>query len=152
TLEDAFGCAVTNGYGSSEHLMMGYAVPGGTTMVLLDDDVIYEMFDDHTLTTNLFNFTVPLIRYRMADILRPAAKKTDPHSPHLEIERLVGRTEFMPRFKSEDGTDDFISPHTINEIFVAGVTRFQLQVTGPASFRFLVCVDAQLSAQQRTAA
>lgn len=149
TLEEAFGCPVTNGYGSSEHLMMGYTVPGGTSMVLLDDDVIYEMFEDHTLTTNLFNFTVPLIRYRMADILRPVAKKTDPSSPYLEIESLVGRTEFMPRFRSEDGSDDFISPHTINEIFVAGVRRFQLQVTGPASFRFLVCLDAQLRGEQR---
>ena len=152
TLEEAFRCPVTNGYGSSEHLMMGYRVPGGSTMVLLDDDVIYEPFEDHTLTTNLFNFTVPLIRYRMADILRPAAKKTDPASPYLEIESLVGRTEFMPRFKNEDGGDDFISPHTINEIFVAGITRFQLQVTGPASFRFLVCMDAQLSVERRAEA
>jgi phenylacetate-coenzyme A ligase PaaK-like adenylate-forming protein len=152
TLEDAFGCQVTNGYGSSEHLMMGYATGGGTSMVLLDDDVIYEMFEDHTLTTNLFNFTVPLIRYRMADILRPLAKKSDPASPYLEIERLVGRTEFMPRFRNEDGSEDFISPHTINEIFVAGVTRFQLQVTGPASFRFPVCLDAQLSAERRAEA
>jgi len=152
TLEEAFGCQARNGYGSSEHLMMGHAAPGGATMLLYDDDLIYEMFDDHTLVTNLFNFTVPLVRYRMADILRPVSKKTDPASPYLEIESLVGRSEFMPRFTNEDGGDDFISPHTINEIFVAGVSRFQLQVTGPASFRFLVCLDAQLSAERRAEA
>ena len=28
-----------------------------------------------------------------------------------------------------------LSARTINEIFVEGVTRFQMQVTGPASFR-----------------
>lgn len=149
TLEDAFGCPANNGYGSSEHLFMGTVIPGRTTMQLYDDELIYEMFEDHSLVTNLFNFTVPLIRYRMADILRPVAHKSDPASPYLEVESLVGRSEMMPAFRNEAGTEDFISPHTINEIFVAGVARFQLQITGANSFRFLICLDAQLSAGDR---
>jgi phenylacetate-coenzyme A ligase PaaK-like adenylate-forming protein len=148
-LEEAFGCVANNGYGSSEHLLMGFVMPSGTSMQLYDDDLIYEMFDDHSLVTNLFNFTLPLIRYRMADILRPVAVKTYPDSPYLEIESLVGRSEMMPMFVSDEGVEDFISPHTINEIFVAGVTRFQLRITGRASFRFLICLDAQLSAAER---
>jgi hypothetical protein len=51
----------------------------------------------------------------------------------------------MPAFINEAGGEDFISPHTINELFVAGVSRFQLQITGAASFCFLICLDAQLS-------
>lgn len=149
TLEEAFGCEATNGYGSSEHLMMGFALPGRGSMLLRDDDLIYEAFPDHTLVSNLFNYTLPLIRYRMADVLRPVATKTDPASPYLEIESLVGRTEMMPRFVNEDGIEDFISPHTINEIFVAGVTRFQMQLDGPASFRFAVCLDPALSIDRR---
>jgi phenylacetate-coenzyme A ligase PaaK-like adenylate-forming protein len=148
-IEEAFGCPAYNGYGSSEHLYMGSVIPGKTSMRLHDDDLIYEMFEDHTLVTNLFNYTVPLIRYRMADILRPVVTKTDPSSPYLEVESLVGRSEMMPRFLNEAGTEDFISPHTINEIFVAGVVRFQLQVTGASSFCFLVCLDPQLNAAQR---
>ncbi len=149
TLEDAFGCEVTNGYGSSEHLMMGFALPGGDSMVLHDDDLIYETFEDHTLVCNLFNFTLPLIRYRMADVLRPVAAKSDPASPYLEIESLVGRTEMMPRFVNQDGAEDFLSPHTINEIFVAGVSRFQMQLTGPASFRFAICLDGSLTSEHK---
>jgi len=149
TLEEAFGCPATNGYGSSEHLYMGSVIPGGTSMRLYDDDLIYETFDDHSLVTNLFNFTVPLIRYRMADILRPVTRKADPASPYLEVESLVGRSELMPVFVNEAGVDDFISPHTINEIFVAGVSRFQLQITGATSFRFLICLDMQLPAAER---
>jgi len=149
TLEEAFGCEATNGYGSSEHLMMGFAFPGGSTMILHDDDLIYEMFEDHTLVTNLFNYTLPLIRYRMADVLRPVASRSDPSSPYLEIESLVGRTELIPKFINEEGTEDFISPHTINEIFVAGVSRFQMRLTGPAAFRFAVCLDEVLTPQQR---
>ena len=148
-LEEAFGCPATNGYASSEHLMMGGPVPGGTSMLLYDDDLIYEMFDDHTLVTNLFNYTLPLIRYRMADVLRPVAQRTQTDSPYLEIESLVGRTEMMPKFVNQEGATDFISPHTINEIFVTGVTRFQMQLTGGDSFRFAVCLDAGLGSEQR---
>jgi phenylacetate-CoA ligase len=146
TLEEAFGCEVSNGYGSSEHLMMGFALRGGASMLLRDDDLIYEPFEDHTLVSNLFNYTLPLIRYRMADVLRPVVRKSDPDSPYLEIESLVGRTEMMPRFLNDGGIEDFISPHTINEIFVAGVSRFQMQLTGAMSFRFAVCLDPALPA------
>jgi phenylacetate-CoA ligase len=148
TLVEAFGCEATNGYGSSEHLLMGFALPGDTSMLLPDDDLIYEPGEDHTLVSNLFNYTLPLIRYRMADVLRPVARKSDPHSPYLEIRSLVGRTEQVPQFTNQEGKADFISPHTINEIFVAGVARFQMQLTGPESFDFVVCLDPALSAAQ----
>ena len=105
---------------------------------------------DHTLVTNLFNYTLPLIRYRMADVLRPAP--SGEHAPYLVIESLVGRNELQPKFKNRDGVEDFISPHTINEVFVAGVTRFQLQLTGDDAFSFMICLDTALTAEQRAAA
>jgi len=149
TLEEAFGCVAHNSYGSSEHLIQGFALPGGTSMLLFDDDLIYEPFEDHTLVSNLFNYTLPLVRYRMADILRPIAAANAQHGPYLEIESLVGRTEMMPKFLNQDGIEDFISPHTVNEIFVAGVSRFQMQLTGPTAFRFVVCLDPSLDVGQR---
>ncbi len=125
-----------NSYGCSEHLGMGSAMPGSEEIVLYDDDLIFEFRDDYTLITNLFNHTLPLIRYRMADTLKPI--KSDAHTPYLVIENLIGRNELQPVFFNRDGNKDFISPHTINEIFVPGVTRFQLQLTGDDSFRFMV--------------
>jgi phenylacetate-CoA ligase len=68
------------------------------------------------------------------------------------IQNLVGRTEQMPVFVNRGGAKDFISPHIINEIFVKGVTRFQMQITGPSAFRFPICVDAGLNAAERAAA
>jgi hypothetical protein len=47
---------------------------------------------------------------------------------------------------------DSISPHTINEIFIAGVTSFQMRVLSNASFRFLVCLDSMMDGTQRPAA
>ena len=68
------------------------------------------------------------------------------------IESLVGRNELQPVFKNRDGVDDFISPHTINEVFVAGVSRFQMHLLADDAFRFMVCLDASLGAEQRAAA
>jgi phenylacetate-coenzyme A ligase PaaK-like adenylate-forming protein len=149
-LEQTFGCPLMNGYGCSEHLGMGGSLPGSSNIVLHDHELIFELYPDHSVVTNLFNYTLPLIRYRMADILRPV--ESSAHAPYLVIESLVGRNELQPVFKTSDGGEDFISPHTINEIFVAGVTRFQMHLLGTDAFRFMVCLDATLDVEQRVAA
>jgi phenylacetate-CoA ligase len=141
-LKQAFGCEVSSTYACTEHLVMGSSDPDGERMTLFDDDLIYEFFEDHSLVTNLFNTTLPLIRYRMSDILHPVA--SPPGSRHLSIRNLVGRTEMVPMFLNDDGVEDFVSPHTINEIFVAGVMRFQLQIASATSFVFAVCLDPAL--------
>ncbi len=149
-LEQTFGCGVVNTYGCSEHLGMGGSVPGSSNIVLHDHDLIYEFYPDHSVVTNMFNETLPLIRYRMADILRPVDSGV--HAPYLVIESLVGRNELQPKFKNRDGIEDFISPHTINEVFVAGVTRFQMHLLADDAFRFMVCLDTSLGAEQQAAA
>ena len=126
--------------------MLGISNPDGNTMTLMDDNLIFEFYEDHSVITNLFNYTLPLIRYRMSDILRPVSA---PQARRIVIQNLVGRTEQMPVFVNGEGTKDFISPHIINEIFVKGVTRFQMQITGSSSFLFLICVDAGLDAAER---
>src|SRR5262245_51057944 len=149
-LAETFGCQVVNSYGCSEHLGLGASPPDSDRIVIYDDDLVLELNDDHTLVTNLFNYTLPLIRYRMADTLLPVA--SGEHAPYLVIENIVGRNELLPRFKNRDGVEDFVSPHTVNEVFVAGVTRFQLQLIGEAEFRFMICLDPTLDAAQRSAA
>jgi phenylacetate-coenzyme A ligase PaaK-like adenylate-forming protein len=149
-LSAAFGGASASSiYACTEHMMLGISNPGADTMTLMDDDLVFEFYADHSIITNLYNFTMPLIRYRMADILRPVSP---PDARRIVIENLVGRTEQMPLFTNSAGAKDFISPHTINEIFVEGVTRFQMQITGPSSFRFPICVEAALDGDRRALA
>jgi phenylacetate-coenzyme A ligase PaaK-like adenylate-forming protein len=143
------GATASSLYACTEHMLLGISDPDGETMTLMDDNLTFEIYEDHSVITNLFNYTMPLIRYRMSDILRPVS---EPGARRIVIENLVGRTELMPLFVNSAGDQDFISPHTINEIFVPGVTRFQMQITGPSSFRFLICVEAALDDQARTAA
>ena len=148
-LSDSFaGVSVVGLYACTEHMMMGVTNADSETMTLTDGNLIMELFDDHSVVTNLFNYTMPLIRYRMSDILRPVSA---PGEHPIIVENLVGRSEQMPNFRNAAGTMDFISPHTINEIFVKGVTRFQMQITSATSFRFPVCVEADLSEDQRIA-
>jgi phenylacetate-coenzyme A ligase PaaK-like adenylate-forming protein len=149
-LEQTFGCPLVNSYGCSEHLGMGGTPPGSSNIVLYDYDLVYEFFPDHTIITNLFNYTEPLIRYRMSDILRPV--DSGKHAPFLVIESLVGRNEVQPVFKTRDGGEDFISPHTINEIFVPGVTRFQMHLMSDTAFRFMVCLESSLDRDKSAAA
>jgi phenylacetate-CoA ligase len=149
-LSQAFGGATASSiYACTEHMMIGVSNPDGETMTLTDENLILEIYEDHTLVTNLFNYTMPLIRYRMSDILRVVS---EPGARRIVIENLVGRMEQMPTFVNSAGATDFISPHTINEVFVRGVSRFQMQITGPTSFRFPICVDAALDVAGRNAA
>ena len=149
-LSSAFdGASALSMYACTEHMLLGISNPDRETMMLLDDNLMFEFHEDHSVVTNLFNFTMPLIRYRMSDILRPVSA---PGAARIVIQNLVGRTEQMPLFANDTGGQDFISPHTINEIFVEGVTRFQMQITGSASFRFPICLEAQLDPAQRAAA
>jgi phenylacetate-coenzyme A ligase PaaK-like adenylate-forming protein len=134
-------------YACSEHLGMGSAAADSDQIVLYDDDLVFEFQADHCLVTNLFNRTLPLLRYRMADTLQPVADHQ--HHPYLVIESLVGRNELQPVFVNREGMEDFISPHTINEVFVKGLNRFQLHILSPTSFRFMVCLDTQLTAVER---
>jgi phenylacetate-CoA ligase len=143
------GATALSLYACTEHLMLGISNPDGETMTLMDENLMFEFYDDHSVITNLFNYTLPLIRYRMSDVLRPVSA---PDADRIVIQNLVGRTEQMPLFVNAAGAPDFISPHIINEIFVKGVTRFQMQLSGPSSFRFPICVDAGLDETERAAA
>jgi phenylacetate-CoA ligase len=149
TLSAAFGARAFSVYACTEHGVLGLSDPDGDTMTLMDGNLIFEFHEDHSIITNLFNYTMPLIRYRMSDILLPVS---EPDALHIKIRNLVGRCEHMPTFRNSAGAIDFLSPHTINEIFVKGVTRFQMQITGPTSFRFPFCVEPGMNPVDRAAA
>jgi len=138
-----WNCEVGNAYGSSEHLMMGASTLDGNAMELYDDDLIYEFYDDHSIVTNLFNYTLPLIRYRMSDVIRPVENDKSAE-PYLLIHSLVGRTEILPNFINRDGTEDFISALTIVELFIPGVSRFQMRLIDKIRFDFAICLEPEL--------
>ncbi len=106
-LERVFGVPVANAYASSEHLYMGLTLPGSRGISLLEDDLIFELKDDHTCVTNLFNYTMPLIRYRMDDVLVPDLDGPA-HHPFTRIREVIGRHEDALAFTNRHGLEDFI--------------------------------------------
>lgn len=148
-LKGAFGAVLVNGYGCSEHLRIGRSEPDGDEIVLYDDDLILEPQPDHVLVTNLFNHTLPLIRYRMGDILQPMASQR--HAPYLVIDGLVGREEMQPVFRNQDGIEEFVSPHSIRPTHVDGVRRFQMRLLSDTRFDLLICLEDSLDAGERAA-
>jgi phenylacetate-CoA ligase len=150
-LEEVFGCPCINVYAATESMVMGVARTGDPGMTLFDDDLIFEFAADHFLVTNLFNRTLPLIRYRMSDTLHPTNLQS-PYGHYPVIEPVVGRNELMPAFRNSQGEIDFISPLVIAEIFIPGVWRFQMRLIDDTAFRFAVCLDTAIDATDRSTA
>jgi len=134
-LEQVFGVPVANAYASSEHLYMGLTLPGSRGMCLLEDDLIFELHDDHTCVTNLFNYTMPLIRYRMDDVLIPDVDGP-PHYPFTRIREVIGRHEDALVFTNRHGLQDFIHPIVIVEFIVRGLHSWQIMLLDQTSFIF----------------
>ncbi|HEV7999139.1 MAG TPA: hypothetical protein VGP63_04615 [Planctomycetaceae bacterium] len=149
-LQSAFHAPVVNAYASSEHLFMALTLPGSDGMYLLEDDLIFELRDDCTCVTNLLNDTLPLIRYRMEDVLIP---ESDPSGryPFKKIRDLVGRSEDSLVFLNRDGMEDFIHPSLIGELLVPGLKSWQIQLVDQTAFVFRARFESSQSGEEKQA-
>jgi phenylacetate-coenzyme A ligase PaaK-like adenylate-forming protein len=148
-LEREFRAPVSNLYSATETLFMGAADNAGEGMCLYEDDLIFEIFDHHTCVTNLFNWTTPLIRYRLNDALvlqdgGPAAK-----GPFRRIQEIVGRCERLLLFRNNHGLREFVHPVHILVLDIPNVPFFQLRLLGEREFLFRVQLRCGLSATER---
>lgn len=147
-LERVFKVPVMNVYASSEHLYMGMTLPGVDGMHLMEDDLIFELGADHTCVTNLFNDLMPLIRYRMDDVLVPDSSGPSKY-PFTRVKEIIGRQEDALVFTNQHGTDDFIHPIVIVELVVLGLNAWQIVVESKTSFRFRARFDSPQSDEER---
>jgi phenylacetate-coenzyme A ligase PaaK-like adenylate-forming protein len=129
---------------------MALTLPGSEGMYLLEDDLIFELHDDFTCVTNLFNDTLPLIRYRMDDVLIPQ-KDACGRSALTKIRDLIGRSEDSPVFLNQDGVEDFIHPSLIGELHVPGLKSWQIQLVDQTSFVFLARFEANRGREEKLA-
>ena len=120
-------------------------------MRLYEDELMFEINDDQrTLVTNLYNRALPLIRYRMGDVLQPV--ESDEHAPYRSIAEVVGRVEQVAKFVNGRGVMDGISPHAINELLIPHVRQFQMRITGPTSFELAIVLEKGAGELQRNTA
>jgi len=143
-IESTFKAPLMNSYICTEHVYMGLGMPEYKGIYLLEDDLIFELHEDHTCITNLFNYTLPLIRYRMEDVLQPIDDE-DRLYPFTKVKEVVGRSEYIPYFTNRSGGEDYI----INEFFVRNLRRFQMRVIDKGSFVFKVIIDRSIGEAER---
>jgi phenylacetate-CoA ligase len=106
-LQDDFGSKVVNEYGSSEFGIIAFECPEGN-LHLSSDNLLVELvkspdhFEDdiddvaEIVITDLFNFGVPLIRYRTGDLAVPSAEQDCACGRSLPIiSRIEGRVSEM---------------------------------------------------------
>ena len=146
-LERVFKVPVLNAYASSEHLYMGLTLPGSEGLHLMEDDLIFETRPDHTCVTNLFNHTMPLIRYRMDDVLVPDSNGKSSY-PFTRVKEVVGRMEDALVFTNRHGRDDFIHPIVIVELIIRGLRAWQIVLVTRVSFRFRAQFENGLSPEE----
>ena len=140
----AFGPVLRNMYACSEHLVLGLREAASDTMRLVEDDLILEIHPDHTIVTNIFNRVLPLIRYRMSDVLRLA--DTNAHYPYRAAAEVVGRVEQAAKFVNRHGVEDTISQIVFVELIIPGARRFQVRITSSTSLVVAVVLAPGLGA------
>ncbi|MFP4621696.1 MAG: AMP-binding protein [Bacteroidales bacterium] len=145
-IHEVWECQLINYYASSESLIMGVERADLKGFYLFDDVNYIEFRDDHILLTNLYNYTQPLIRYRMDDVLVPQGEGDI--WPFTRIKHVIGRREELLWFINQRGEYDFIHPIVIVEFYVRGLEKYQVLKTGNTSFTFKTVISNQFNEEQ----
>jgi phenylacetate-CoA ligase len=151
----AFGCRVTNYYGSSEAIGLTFECSAQRSHINTDWYIV-EPIDEHhqpappgqlshdVLVTNLANRIQPIIRYPLGDRVTVAAESCSCGSPFPTIE-VVGRTDDVLVYRGVH-----ILPLAIATVAeqTPGVATYQLIQRGPANLtvRFTTTSPGQESA------
>lgn len=109
-------------------------------MHLFDDLAIFEVLDDEgrpvrpgetgrrMLVTNLYNLTIPIIRYEVSDMLTLAHDGNVCGRPWTKVLSVSGRAEELLELSAFDGRPVYVDPGTFREVLgrKAGVAEYQL--------------------------
>ena len=147
-IASAFNVPVKIIYTSSETMNAGIQDGQSNDLYLMEDNIYFEIEDGKIFITNLFNYTLPLIRYEMADELKIVKKELNDLS-FTKIKNVVGRREHIPHFINDFGQMDFISQMFVVEFFVKGLRQFQMRVIDKQKFEFFIVLDKELNATEK---
>ncbi len=133
-----FHAPMNNNYGFAECIIVGVGRDEYGGILLRDDLVFIEFFEDHILVTNLFNKTEPLIRYRIDDCLKQ--KNSLLRYPFTLVENVVGRSEFIINLENDQGKMDYIHPLIFTDFYVKGLSGLQFVLKEKKSFDVRVMI------------
>jgi phenylacetate-CoA ligase len=126
-IEQAWGRIPYNHYGLTEEPHVGTDCSVHAGIHLFEDTCMLEVVNDEHqplpdgvmgtryLLTNLYNRTLPLIRYEVTDMLCRAAERCECGRPFALLQGIVGRAEDLLRLQRIDGTGEIaVAPMLIS--------------------------------------
>jgi putative adenylate-forming enzyme len=137
TILKAFGVNPIAFYAASESIAMAADCAIDHGFHLFDDWHVFQLVDKdrnpvtagmpgRVILTNLYNYTQPLIRYEMNDVLVLDKEPCSCSWPAPTIHSIGGRSEDFLWFEKPDGTQDFIHPLVMVEFMVLGLRKIQV--------------------------
>ena len=138
-LKETFSCPVNNHYGSTEGFSMGISRDGTDFLELHEDHLIFEILEEETRITNLNNYTMPLIRYRIRDVLGP--RPLDEARPFRRVEPIIGRADEIPYFTTTDQNRITVHPLAFDPLMPEGVKSFYMVSEEVNSVAFHIFLD-----------
>jgi len=157
-IEQAFQCPVFDQYGCAEMAVMAYQQEDGRYFIPPQYSIVEVLDDDdrpvepgesgHLVCTGLLNQAMPLIRYRMGDIVKTSKEQVEGYPYVLFLDLIEGRNDDVviassgarvgrlgPIFKGVKG---------ISETQIIQKTRTLLQVTMIVSSEYTDATEIQL--------
>ncbi|PRR81055.1 phenylacetate--CoA ligase family protein [Clostridium vincentii] len=136
-IKNAFGIEPINLYAASESLGMASECQEHNKLHLFTDLYKFEVVDKelkpvlpgnsgNLILTNLFNYTQPLIRYRMNDEVILDDNLCECGSPFPILKSISGRQDEFLWFEKSDATREFIHPSIIRGSYVDGVDKIKV--------------------------
>ena len=143
-LEKVFQTTIVNIYGASESLALGVETDLEKGMVLFDDLNLIEVENGVMYLTCLYNYTQPLIRYRLSDHLTlEAAREGEP--PFTRAVGLLGRNDDVLWFENRMGEREFLHPLAIEGFCIEGLKDYQFRQTTKDTFEMYAETDSNAS-------
>ncbi|NJN04577.1 MAG: hypothetical protein HC816_20035 [Leptolyngbyaceae cyanobacterium RM1_1_2] len=121
-LHRTFAAPVINEYGCQESGMSGLSCPEVGRLHLDGDRCLYEVIKEELLTTDLYNHTLPMVRYRSGDVLQLCSGPCPCGRPGPTAQ-VLGRQEETIRLKGQDRWSAELDLPAF-----AGVLAYQIQI------------------------
>jgi phenylacetate-coenzyme A ligase PaaK-like adenylate-forming protein len=136
----AWGDVLFDGYATTESGFCGMECVEHRGIHLLEDLTIFEVVDDEyrpvspgtegrrLLVTNLFNRTLPLIRYELSDMVVVSDDECPCGRPWRLATSISGRSEDVLRLPKNDGSVALVHPTTLTGVLesTSGVREFHV--------------------------
>ncbi len=130
--EKTFQAKVLNFYGASESLALGVEENPQEGMLLFDDLNVIQAERGNLYLTSLYNFSQPLIRYRLNDTV--TLESDDGRHPFTRARGLIGRDEDLLWFEDGKHRRDFLHPLAIEGLCIQGLHSYQFCQSGRDRF------------------